>query len=68
MTDVRRLNHLFAILAKMQSESDKSVWEEFKRQYTPTEQEQGKLKALYNVYFTNDGGRYEKVGRGTGRN
>ena len=51
MTDVKRLNHLFTILADMKNKNGGDVWSDFVRQYTPTESEQKKLKALYDSYF-----------------
>ena len=53
MTDVKRLNHLFTILADMKKKNSGDVWCDFVRQYAPTESEKEKLKALYDSYFLN---------------
>ena len=54
MTDVKRLNHLFSILAKMQKKHKGDVWGDFVRLYKPTQSEEKKLKALYESYFVNE--------------
>ena len=55
MTDTRRLNHLFALLAQMHKETGGDVWDRFIQQYSPTESEKVKLKALYESYFVKKG-------------
>lgn len=55
MTDVKRINHLFNILAKKHKENKGDVWADFIREYTPTKSEEKKLRALYDVYFVNEG-------------
>lgn len=56
MTDVKRLNHLFALLVQMKQAADGGeVWERFDVLYHPTEIEKAKLKNLYRYYFEKGG-------------
>jgi hypothetical protein len=52
MTDVRRIQHLFTILArKAQEQQTGDVWADFIREYAPTKSEEMQLRALYEDYF-----------------
>ena len=50
MSDKKRLQHLFDILMKMQTEQKRDVWDDFVKLYHPTEYEQEKLKELYKAF------------------